>query len=296
MFIHTKHKFCWDIEHNTVVRRVWENHAATRLHDFWYEAQKKAKKTSRDRGFQGWNDVAVWRDFKPIYIPEDIWPHYLEHVTSERFTRRSQSGVGNRNRPIHGGVTTHIGGSVPFAAHAKRMAASLGREPSPMELFVEMHVRSQDRQKGAQQFVDNRAQHFVETYNNQLRERYGDDTLTHSEFDPDLWMEVGSSGGPDKIGFMGSPTLRPTTCGRPVVFQPLGAPNQYRAPNLRSLWLCSNSPKNTITYKRSTHNSKYLMHNKERSLSNSKRLKHNKRRSMKRLKNSKKRLITSFTK
>ncbi|XP_052308543.1 uncharacterized protein LOC127905261 [Populus trichocarpa] len=67
-----------------------------------------------------------------------------------------------------------------------------------MELFVETHVRSQDRQKGAQQFVDNRAQHFVETYNNRLRERYGDDTLTHPEFDPDLWMEVGSSGGPDK--------------------------------------------------------------------------------------------------
>jgi len=31
-----------------------------------------------------------------------------------------------------------------------------------------------------------------------LRERYGDNILTHSEFDPDLWMEVGSSGGPDK--------------------------------------------------------------------------------------------------
>jgi len=31
-----------------------------------------------------------------------------------------------------------------------------------------------------------------------LRERYGDDRLTHPEFDPDLWMEVGSSGGPDK--------------------------------------------------------------------------------------------------
>ena len=40
-------------------------------------------------------------------------------------------------------------------------AASLGREPSPMELFLETHVRSQDRQKGVQQFVDNRAQHFV---------------------------------------------------------------------------------------------------------------------------------------
>jgi len=40
--------------------------------------------------------------------------------------------------------------------------------------------------------------YFQETYNNRLRERYGDDTLTHPEFDPDLWMEVGSLGGPDK--------------------------------------------------------------------------------------------------
>jgi len=40
--------------------------------------------------------------------------------------------------------------------------------------------------------------YFQETYNNRLRERYGDDTLTHSEFDSDLWMEVGSLGGPDK--------------------------------------------------------------------------------------------------
>jgi len=71
---------------------------------------------------------------------------------------------------------------------------------------------------------------------------------------------------PIKIRFTGSPTLRPTTCGRPVVFQPLGAPNQYRAPNLRSSWPCSNtrlsSPTNTTTYQQSTHNSKRLMHNK----------------------------------
>jgi len=99
-----------------------------------------------------------------------------------------------------------------------------------MELFVETHVWSQDRQKGVQQFVDNRAQHFMvclfihsfyfvsyyflelhlelhmmifflnfqETYNSRLRERYGDNPLTYPDFDPDLWMEVGSSGGPDK--------------------------------------------------------------------------------------------------
>jgi len=39
---------------------------------------------------------------------------------------------------------------------------------------------------------------FQETYNSGLRERYGDDLLTHPNFDPDLWIEVGSSGGPDK--------------------------------------------------------------------------------------------------
>jgi len=37
-----------------------------------------------------------------------------------------------------------------------------------------------------------------ETYNSRLRERYGDDPLTQPDFDPDLWMEVGSSGGPNK--------------------------------------------------------------------------------------------------
>jgi len=68
---------------------------------------------------------------------------------------------------------------------------------------------------------------------------------------------------PIKIGCTGSPTLRPRTCGRPVVSQPLGAPNQYRAPNLRSSWPCSNtwlsSPKNTTPHRRSMHNSKRIM-------------------------------------
>jgi hypothetical protein len=31
-----------------------------------------------------------------------------------------------------------------------------------------------------------------------LRERYGDDPSTHPNFYMDLWMEVRSSGGPDK--------------------------------------------------------------------------------------------------
>jgi hypothetical protein len=68
---------------------------------------------------------------------------------------------------------------------------------------------------------------------------------------------------PIKIRCTGSPTLRPRTCKRLVVSQSLGAPNQYRVPNLRSSWPCSNtrlsSPKNTTTYRQSIHNSKQIM-------------------------------------
>ncbi|KAL9382094.1 hypothetical protein Peur_025129 [Populus x canadensis] len=50
-----------------------------------------------------------------------------------------------------------------------------------MELFVETHVRSQDRQKGVQQFVDNRAQHFVlRQIVMKMRSKMGDDTCAAS--------------------------------------------------------------------------------------------------------------------
>jgi hypothetical protein len=99
-------------------------------------------------------------------------------------------------------------------------ATSLGREPSPMELFVETHVRSQDRNSSWATVLntswyvrsiilfrnllfswieyDDFFKKNQETYNSRLRERYGDDHSTHPDFDSDLWIEVGSSSGPDK--------------------------------------------------------------------------------------------------
>jgi hypothetical protein len=89
------------------------------LRDFWYDTPKKAKRYARDNVLKGWNEVAVWREFKPPFISGDIWAAYIENVTFQRFLRRSQSRVVNRNREIHGSVTMHIAGSVPFSAHAK---------------------------------------------------------------------------------------------------------------------------------------------------------------------------------
>ena len=39
---------------------------------------------------------------------------------------------------------------------------------------------------------------FQETYNSRLGERYEDNPSNHPDFDSDLWMEMGSSGGPEK--------------------------------------------------------------------------------------------------
>jgi hypothetical protein len=48
-----------------------------------------------------------------------------------------------------------------------------------------------------------------------------------------------------KIRCTDSLTLRPITCGRPVVSQSLGAPNQYRAPSLRRSWPWNNNISNS---------------------------------------------------
>jgi hypothetical protein len=142
----------------------------------------------------------VWRDFRPPYISEDIWLQYIQHVTSEWL---------------------NIFNLQPFFF---LRATSLGRESSPMELFVETHVRSEDRQRKCNNSsttalntswyvrstilfhkllfswieYDDFFFNFQETYNNRLRERYEDDPSTHPNFDLDLWMEAGSFGGPDK--------------------------------------------------------------------------------------------------
>jgi hypothetical protein len=75
----------------------------------------------RDNGLEGWNKVAVWREFKPPFISREIWTAYIEHMISEQFSRRLQSRADNQNRQIHGSVTMHTSGSVPFSAHAKQM-------------------------------------------------------------------------------------------------------------------------------------------------------------------------------
>ena len=83
--------------------------------------KKEGKRYTKDNGIERCNGVAVWWEFKLPFILGDIWAAYIEHVTFERFSRCSQFGTDNQNLKIHGLVTTHTSGSVPFSAHSKRM-------------------------------------------------------------------------------------------------------------------------------------------------------------------------------
>jgi hypothetical protein len=37
----------------------------TRLHDSWYEAREKSMKYTKEKGLPVWEDITVWRDFRP---------------------------------------------------------------------------------------------------------------------------------------------------------------------------------------------------------------------------------------
>jgi hypothetical protein len=39
--------------------------------------KKKSKKYARESDLPGWNDVTVWKDFRPPYVPENIWAEYI---------------------------------------------------------------------------------------------------------------------------------------------------------------------------------------------------------------------------
>jgi hypothetical protein len=74
--------------------------------------KKKTKKYDKKNALPGWNDMVVWKNFRLSYILEDTWAEHIQH---------SQSGVGNQSRQIHGFVSTHTGGFVPFVLNVKQM-------------------------------------------------------------------------------------------------------------------------------------------------------------------------------
>jgi len=130
--------------------------------------------------------------------------------------------------------------------------------------------------------------YFQETYNNWLRERYGDDILTHPEFDPDLWMEVGSSSGPDKNRVYGLSNTTADNLQSTRSVSTVGSSQSILSSQSKE-FVALQQHTTQLTEKYDNLSAEYAQlkashaqqrENKERSLSKSKRLKHNKKRSM----------------
>jgi hypothetical protein len=87
--------------------------------------------------------------------------------------------------------------------------------------------------------------HFQETYNSRLRERYGDDPSTHLEFNPDLWMEVWSSGGPDKNRVYGLSNTMVKNLRSACSVSTVGSSPSVSSTSLRSSWPWNNNMNNS---------------------------------------------------
>ncbi|KAK9144539.1 hypothetical protein Sjap_004442 [Stephania japonica] len=109
-------------------------------------------------------DVCAWKmtnTFKkgecPIYVTEEAWRRYVEYWESDDFKARSKIASSNRRTEKGGpgtGMSKHTGGSIPFLVHEERLSKELGRDCTPLELYLHMHTKKHD----GQTFIDARSE------------------------------------------------------------------------------------------------------------------------------------------
>ncbi|GKV05623.1 hypothetical protein SLEP1_g17610 [Rubroshorea leprosula] len=82
-----------------------------------------------------------WRkdsDYKPIWVPDHLWPNLCTYWDSPEFA--SLSGRGKKNRGS-GDRVTHTIGSVSFDVHEERMTKAVGGvRPGHQDLYRETHT------------------------------------------------------------------------------------------------------------------------------------------------------------
>ncbi|KAK9090829.1 hypothetical protein Sjap_024006 [Stephania japonica] len=94
---------------------------------------------------------------RPIYVTEEAWRRYVEYWESDDFKARSKIASSNRQTEKGGlgtGVSKHTGGSIPFLVHEERLSKELGRDCTPLELYLHVHTKKHD----GQTFIDARSE------------------------------------------------------------------------------------------------------------------------------------------
>ena len=95
-------RFYWAPEHDSQIRRNFEEKGASRLKDTFGELRKRGK--------------------QPLWLSECTWKSLQEYWTSEKFKKVSAQVKKNRNSDQDGlGPSLHTYGSIPFSEQRRRL-------------------------------------------------------------------------------------------------------------------------------------------------------------------------------
>lgn len=109
------YQFSNEVE-NKKARKVWEQVCAIRYKDLMKKARDEAKKKT---GLTTYNFEKM-AEYPPSFMKKEYWVSFCEGWNKESWQKISNSGSTNRKK---GGTLNHVGGSIPFISHAKKLVS-----------------------------------------------------------------------------------------------------------------------------------------------------------------------------
>ncbi|XP_020231082.2 uncharacterized protein LOC109811691 [Cajanus cajan] len=111
-----------------------------------------------------------------------MWDGLVGIWATQEWKRKSIAGKNNRaSKPD---AMVHTGGSRSFGRHLRKMEAEHKRPISYGELYNKVHKRKDG------EYVSNKAKNFIESYENAMAEKYGEDASKHPIVDTDVWTQI----------------------------------------------------------------------------------------------------------
>ncbi|MQM10566.1 hypothetical protein Taro_043460 [Colocasia esculenta] len=176
-------------------RLVWTTTARSNFKHLLYNARKNTQKVCQSA------DPTLLRERTPTWMWRDYWESLCNIWAAERWQQTSTTMKVNRAANLEANM--HTSGSVSFATHQSRL-----------EVFDKTH-----KKKGTNQYVSNRAREVVESYSQQMTEKYAEEE-EQPQLDPEVW--VAASGARKKGHVYGFGHSMDTS--RTSAFTTLGAP------------------------------------------------------------------------
>ncbi|KAM3398453.1 hypothetical protein P3S68_001968 [Capsicum galapagoense] len=151
-----KKYFYWDSSiTDAAVKKHWQSKAATVYKNFIAKIKEKG----------------IRQDF----IHEDVWESWQRLWANPKCVEKSKINAQNHRGGKEVIAGTHTGGSISIGEYQKRLAAEMGRDPTPSELHLHVHTHVHD----GKSFIDESSRIIHERFEEIVREK----TLSESIID-----------------------------------------------------------------------------------------------------------------